>query len=84
MNEAGVALTLYSRLDCPLCEKMQEQLELWSAQRGGVELAVVDIASDAELNARYWLRIPVLNLGDTEVCFGTFHAGRLEALLNSA
>ncbi len=60
-------LTLYSRLYCHLCESMLQAL------RGlqpvlGFELEVVDIDTDEVLAARYNEDVPVLCLGEREIC----------------
>lgn len=56
---AVLALTMYSRPDCPLCEKMKEAVR--EAARGlPHELFEIDISQDPELEARYGLDIPVL------------------------
>lgn len=67
-----IALTLYSRPDCHLCEVMAGQLE--PLVRGRADLRVVDISSDLELKRRYGLRIPVLAAADEELC--QFHLDR--------
>lgn len=67
-----IALTLYSRPDCHLCDVMAGQLE--PLVRGRAELRVVDISSDLELKRRYGLRIPVLTAVDEELC--QFHLDR--------
>jgi len=51
-------LTLYSRPDCHLCERLAT--ELAPLIRGRASLRVVDIDEDLELKKRYGLRIPVL------------------------
>ena len=56
---------LYSRGDCPLCEKMLAALR---AQMGaGFPVEIVDVDSDPVLKARYGEHVPVLMDGDTEV-----------------
>jgi hypothetical protein len=58
--------TLYVRAGCHLCEQALADLERLR-QRHPHEVRVVDINNDAELEARYGLRIPVLRIGDREV-----------------
>ena len=58
-------LTLYSRPDCHLCEKMIEELR--PLVHGKAEISVVDISQDEELDRQYSLRIPVLAAGSEEL-----------------
>lgn len=74
-----IALTLYSRPDCHLCEVMAGQLE--PLVRGRAELRVVDISSDLELKRRYGLRIPVLAAPDEELCQFRLDRERVERYL---
>lgn len=75
-----LALTLYSRRDCPLCDEMVLALSRWDAGRGRYTLEVVDIETDAQLLQRYALRIPVLACGARELCAGRFREAAIEAL----
>lgn len=78
---AGVpVLTLYSRLYCHLCEDMLQAL------RGlqpvlDFELEVVDIDADPALARRYGELVPVLNLGDDEICHYFLDENALRACL---
>ncbi len=59
-------LLLYSRPGCHLCEELAADLEPMLAGRAVIE--IVDISEDPALERRYGLRIPVLALGDRELC----------------
>jgi hypothetical protein len=66
-------LILYSRADCHLCDQVIGILD-----RAGVHWRPVDIEGDAELSARYGLRIPVLRRPDTgQELFYPFDEGAL-------
>lgn len=52
-------LTLYSRPGCHLCDDMKAAIDR-VARAVPLTLEVVDISTDAELDARYGLEIPVL------------------------
>ena len=52
-------VTVYSKPDCPLCDKAIELLEQHQ-RRVGFELVVVDITQDDELFNRYCFDIPVV------------------------
>ena len=56
-----IALTLYSRPGCHLCDEMKALVQR-VARAAGVAATIeeVDISADAELEARYGLEIPVL------------------------
>ncbi len=59
-------LTLYSRPGCHLCEQVEiELLEMLSGRP--VELRLVDITEDPDLEREYFIRIPVLADGATEL-----------------
>jgi glutaredoxin len=54
-----IALTLYSRPGCHLCDDMKAAVER-VARTVPLALEVIDISSDPELEAAYGLEIPVL------------------------
>ena len=53
------SLTLYTKPDCPLCDKAAEALER-VRRRAPFDLEVVDISADPELRDSYGERIPVV------------------------
>jgi glutaredoxin len=55
-----IAITLYSRPGCHLCDEMKAIVSRAIAGRSDVSLAEVDISTDPALEARYGLEIPVL------------------------
>ncbi len=73
-----MALILYQRDHCHLCDLALDAL----AQARAPEFESVFIDDDAELDARYGLRVPVLRdvPGDRELDW-PFDAGRLRAFL---
>lgn len=60
-------LTLYYREGCHLCEVMLQALR-GLQRRLEFELQLVDVDRDAELARRYDEWVPVLCLGEREVC----------------
>jgi thiol-disulfide isomerase/thioredoxin len=56
---APIALTLYSRPGCHLCDEMKE-IAYRVAKELGCSVAEVEISADPELEARYGTEIPVL------------------------
>jgi hypothetical protein len=54
-----MALTLYSRPGCHLCDEMKAVIER-VADTTALTVDVIDISTDAELESRYGLEIPVL------------------------
>ena len=63
-----IALTLYSRPGCHLCEEMKAVIARVIGDRGPeVRLDEIDISTDADLEARYGIEIPVLLLNGKKV-----------------
>ncbi len=54
-----IALTIYSRPGCHLCDDMKDIIRR-TAATVPLDLREVDISSDPELEAQYGLEIPVL------------------------
>lgn len=63
----GIALTLYSRRWCHLCDDMLAGLQTLRS-RHAFELAVIDVDSESALAQRYGERVPVLLHGERELC----------------
>jgi thiol-disulfide isomerase/thioredoxin len=56
-----IALTLYSRQGCHLCDEMNAVVErVVRSAPAPVTIEVIDISTDPELETRYGLEIPVL------------------------
>ena len=56
-----IALTLYSRPGCHLCDEMKTIVQrVARASSDAVTIDEIDISTDADLEARYGLDIPVL------------------------
>ena len=53
-------LTLYSRPGCHLCDEMKAMIRRVVGADARIRLDEVDISSNAELETRYGLEIPVL------------------------
>lgn len=60
-----IALTVYSRRECHLCEQMVADLE--SLVQGVASIDVVDISADPALEQDYGAYVPVLKAGDFEL-----------------
>jgi glutaredoxin len=72
---------VYTREGCSLCEEFQRGLAtLLGAQAHLVR--VIDIAADAELEARYGRKIPVLAIDDEIVCMYRLDPERVRAHLD--
>ena len=54
-----IAVTLYSRPGCHLCDDMKAVVQR-AGQGMPITMEIVDISTDPELEARYGLEIPVL------------------------
>jgi thiol-disulfide isomerase/thioredoxin len=56
-----IALTIYSRPGCHLCDEMKALVRrVAAAADAPMSIAEIDISTDPELEARYGLEIPVL------------------------
>jgi glutaredoxin len=60
-------LTVYSRHDCHLCERMVAALQDMQG-RFRFDLQIVDVDGDPELTRRYGEDVPVLAYGESELC----------------
>ena len=60
-------LTLYSRVGCHLCEDMLDTLQAFSKDLE-FSVDVVDIDQEPSLRLRYDTRVPVLAVGEQEIC----------------
>ena len=67
MNDPALVLSLYTRAECLLCEEMLDGLKSWQSCFD-FKLNIVDIAQDKSLTDRFAARIPVLAMGDIEIC----------------
>jgi glutaredoxin len=66
-ESAPKRLTVYSRSNCHLCERMIAALQEIQG-RFRFELRVVDVDADPELERRHGTRVPVLAHGEHELC----------------
>lgn len=73
-----MALVLYGRDGCHLCEQMLEELD--ECLRGRASVQVVDVDTDDRLRERHGLRVPVLELDGRELCHGRLDAAVARAL----
>jgi glutaredoxin len=74
-------LTLYYREKCHLCDAMRKALVAFSRNRQAIEWREIDIDRDVELIRRYDVLVPVLCLGEREVCHHFFDESALIAAL---
>ena len=75
------ALTLLTRADCGLCEEMLAELRTLSTRAALPPLTIVDVDSDAQLQRRYGLKVPVLLLDSIPVCSHRLDSAELLRLL---
>ena len=74
-------LTLVSRADCDLCDRFLEEIEALRARAPIPPVEVVDVDSDALLQRRWGLKVPVLLLDGALVCGPRLDAPELLRLL---
>ena len=60
------AVTVVSKQGCHICEKVIKALHSLSS-RYDLEVRVLDIDDDPELHDKYWLTIPVVQIGRKDV-----------------
>lgn len=72
-----MAVLLYTRRGCHLCEQAEDLL-----LHRGTRVRLVDVDADPEVRARYGLRVPVLELDDVVLLEGRFDERSLEAALS--
>lgn len=73
-------LVLYTRAGCTLCDHLLLAAEPIARQHG-LAIRRIDVDDDPELQRRYRLDVPVLALGDREICRHRFDADALEKAL---
>jgi thioredoxin reductase (NADPH) len=76
----GVALTLYGRHYCHLCDDMSAALEPLIAEFG-LALTRVDVDADPALESRFGEKVPVLAHGENELCHYFLDGPRVRAYL---
>jgi thioredoxin reductase (NADPH) len=74
-------LILYYREQCHLCDAMRKALVVFTRKHQQVSWVEVDIDRDIELIRRYDALVPVLCLGNTEICHYFFDESALVAAL---
>src|SRR5262249_42753417 len=80
-----IALTIYSRPGCHLCEEMKATIER-TLRRGApdeVSVEEIDISSDADLETRYGLEIPVLLVNGRKAAKYRVSEGELTRILRA-
>ncbi len=74
-------LILYYRERCHLCDAMRKALVAFSRRHCAIDWREVDIDRDPQLIRRYDARVPVLCLGEREICHFFFDESALLAAL---
>lgn len=77
---AMTTVTLYSKPDCPLCDKAESHLRTVTAGLD-VALEIVDITQEGELYARYWAQIPVIAFDDGATLYAPIDESELRHAL---
>jgi hypothetical protein len=76
-------LVLVGRPGCHLCDEMRAVVEAVALPLG-FTLHEVDLTQDPELEARYAFEIPVLRIGERELCRHRVTADELRSVLRDA
>ena len=77
-----IAVTIYSRPGCHLCDEMKA-LVTRVARTIPLTLEEIDISTDAALEAQYGLEIPVLMVGGVKAAKYRIEEGALVRILTS-
>ena len=79
-----IALTLYSRPGCHLCDDMKAVIARVAREHAvDVTLEEIDISTDADLESRYGTEIPVLLLNGRKVAKYRVSEGELARMLRA-
>jgi thiol-disulfide isomerase/thioredoxin len=79
-----IALTIYSRPGCHLCDEMKAVVErVAGAATHPATVEVIDISSDPELESRYGLEIPVLLVNGKKAAKYRVTEGELRGILTA-
>ncbi|HTX24977.1 MAG TPA: glutaredoxin family protein [Steroidobacteraceae bacterium] len=81
MEVREAPITVVHRRDCELCDQMLADLARLGQTTALPPVEVLDVDSDAELNRRHGLHVPVLLLEGTVVCRHRLDAAELLRLL---
>ena len=81
LNERGPRLSVVARRDCELCEEMRVQLALLARALPLPPIEVLDVDTDAELQRRHGVHVPVLLLDGEVVCRHRLDVPELRRLL---
>lgn len=75
-----LALTLYTRTACPLCDEMKAEIERADPDRLGarLDLRVIDIDGDPSLVESHGRSVPVLEIEGRTAAKGRLEPGELE------
>ncbi len=76
-----LALQVMVRQGCHLCEELMELLAR-HPRAAEFSVAVLDVDSRADWQAKYGLRVPVVLAGETEICEYFLDFERLEQVLD--
>ena len=75
-------LCLYYREECHLCDAMRKALVAFNRKKQAISWHEIDIDRSVELIRQYDAQVPVLCLGEQEICHYFFDEKALLAALN--
>ncbi|MBI3286926.1 MAG: glutaredoxin family protein [Chloroflexi bacterium] len=75
-------LVLYTKPDCPLCEKAKALLDRLRFEYN-LSLREIDITGDSKLERRFGLLVPVIELDSGPTLYGEIEEGRMRAALEA-
>lgn len=77
-----VMLTLYGRVYCHLCTDMETALALLQSELP-FELQCIDVDSDESLAERFGDKVPILTVGEKELCHYFLDEAAVRALFRA-
>ncbi|MBP3949965.1 glutaredoxin family protein [Bacillus suaedae] len=75
-------ITVYSKLDCPLCDKAIAKISTLQSEFT-FKIKVVDIYQDDELLEKYQIMIPVVVSDGVEIDFGQISENKVKSYLQA-
>lgn len=75
-------ITVYSKLDCPLCDKAIAKISTLQSEFA-FTINVVDIYQDDELLEKYQIMIPVVVSDGVEIDFGQISENKVKSYLQA-
>ena len=77
MKNKPLQLKLYTKSDCPLCDKAKYALKIIEAKLQFIAIEEIDITNNLGLFSKYKLLIPVLEMDGKQLCIHNINSTKL-------